>query len=159
MKNRSSSSGSANNSSTSSHGLLSSTSVTTTTTNANDTSFRTFDEYNDMNIESQGLLNNSIDMANHDNYNTSHFLPISILFLSSILLFCFGWYGPRYLMDRYIDEIIARNTPPYQIITTIDSRKPIIILDPTYNHPVIDPPTISCTFDENISLPVWLSSL
>lgn len=97
-------------------------------------------------LESQRLLNDtSCDIVNNTNdHRNLKFLPISILFLSSIVLFYIGWYEPRKLMDRYIDAIIERNTPPYQIFLT-DSKKRIIILDSTYNHPVVDPPTISCT--------------
>ena len=135
------------------------TTTTTATVAPGSNSFRNSDEYNDYdennnNTESQGLLNEindtSNDMSNRNNNNnnnnrTSNVIPISILFLSSIVLFYIGWYGPRQLMDRYIDDIIGRNIPPYQkITTTTDSRKQIIILDATYNHPVIDPPTISC---------------
>jgi CBS domain containing-hemolysin-like protein len=160
MKNRTSSSVSGNSSSTSSslHGGLSCTmssnhiasatiGSTATTTNMASvaTNFRTTDDYNDNNnIESQRLLNESNDTVDPNNPRTSYTVPISILFLSSILLFYVGWYGPRNLMNRNIDDIIARNTPPFRIITT-DSKKQIILLDPTYNHPVVDPPTISCT--------------
>ena len=172
MKNRSNSNIGSSSTSSSIHGVSNTSTmnnnaaaignINTTTTTATvapgSNSFRNSDEYNDYDensnkIESQGLLNEindtSNDMSNRNNNNnnnkTSNVLPISILFLSSIVLFYIGWYGPRQLMDRYIDDIIGRNIPPYQkITTTTDSRKQIIILDATYNHPVIDPPTISC---------------
>ena len=171
MKNRSSSSVTGNSSSNSIHGLSSSTTTTmgsnnhhgsattsSTTTHSTSaiaagTSIRTSDEYKDFtannnNMESQGLLYDSSATINHNSSRTSNILPISILFLSSILLFGIGWYGPRYWMARSTDDIIARNPPPYQKITTTtdSSQTPttMILLDPTYNHPVIDPPTISC---------------
>ena len=173
MKNRSNSNIGSSSTSSSIHGVSNTSTmnnnaaaignINTTTTTATvapgSNSFRNSDEYNDYDensnkIESQGLLNEindtSNDMSNRNNNNnnnnrTSNVIPISILFLSSIVLFYIGWYGPRQLMDRYIDDIIGRNIPPYQkITTTTDSRKQIIILDATYNHPVIDPPTISC---------------
>jgi hypothetical protein len=100
-------------------------------------------------IEEGGIDNDTVN-----NGKSTKPLQSGVLFLNPILpflilcisIFYIGWYGPRYLMDQYIDSIIERNTPPYQIITlgnTIKER--IVILDPTYNHPVVDPPTISCT--------------
>jgi hypothetical protein len=95
--------------------------------------------------------------------------PIIALFLLSILTFGIGWYVPRHLMEVYIDAIIARNVPPVitirrqqlpqttvvgtshttnQDTATSTATNEVVVylsLDPTYNHPVIDPPTISCT--------------
>jgi hypothetical protein len=162
MKNRSSNSGSGvnSNSSSSIHGVSSvasnhhnstATSMGVTTGNNIITSGSSFllpDEFHESdNLESQRLLNNDAsDIVSNNNKNRRNlkFLPISILFLSSILVFYVGWYGPRKLMDQYIDAIIERNTPPYQIIQA-DSKNRIVLLDSTYNHPVIDPPKISCT--------------
>ena len=152
MKNRSSSSVSSNSSGNGIYGSTSSTmsnninAAPTISATVGGSTYLSPDDVNDSNqVEMHGLLNSTTGsgIVNNTSSRASNFRPISALFLSSLLLFYVGWYGPRRLMNQYTDAIIERNKPPYQIIST-DSTKRIVILDSTYNHPVIEPPKISC---------------
>jgi hypothetical protein len=51
-----------------------------------------------------------------------------------------GWYVPRYLI--YHEQGIEKKQAPYQTTSAGD-----VILDFTLNQPLVDPPTISCTYD------------
>jgi hypothetical protein len=50
-----------------------------------------------------------------------------------------GWYYPRYLIAQ--ETTIASKPAPYQQTAAGD-----VILDFTLNEPVVDPPTIPCTY-------------
>jgi hypothetical protein len=57
----------------------------------------------------------------------------------SLAFSALGWYGPRYLIDH--EEGIEKKQAPYQTTAAGD-----VILDFTLNQPLVDPPTISCTY-------------
>jgi hypothetical protein len=62
---------------------------------------------------------------------------------TSLVVFWVGWRLPKAVMDR--DESLLSRPPPYQVTAAGD-----VLLDFTLNQPLVDPPTISCTYPQRV---------
>jgi hypothetical protein len=57
----------------------------------------------------------------------------------SLVVFWVGWRVPKSIMDR--DDSLVHRPAPYQVTAAGD-----VLLDFALNEPLVDPPTISCTY-------------
>jgi hypothetical protein len=58
---------------------------------------------------------------------------------TSLVVFWVGWRVPKAIMDR--DDRLLSRPPPYQVTAAGD-----VVLDFALDEPLVDPPTISCTY-------------
>jgi hypothetical protein len=66
-------------------------------------------------------------------------------FVMTLLATLLSWNVPRYLIEH--ERSIAHKPAPYQVIGNDNNGNHLVVLNPELHHPLVDPPTIPCTYE------------